>query len=161
MSGLVLKSEKYLDMARRNGKLCAVCVRNASEIHHENVSNINKYYKRHNDFATIPLCKHHHDLRHQVGAHTFWTDAISDKSLEELGGWLAIAAVYITTFLLTTLRNENLITIQDLFLAKDCLGKALHEKKIYEYMDELSKAAFEVVENGEEWNLDCRWLNGR
>jgi len=97
------KNDEYLNFIRKNP--CLVCHLSgrptglAAEAHHESVSTINRHHKRGNDYATVPLCKIHHDQRHAIGFDTFWK-IVGDYLGEREKSPFFIAASLVSMYLL-------------------------------------------------------------
>ena len=67
--------------------------------HHESLGLAFSYYKRGNDYGTLPLCPSHHMERHQIGFDDFW--------LEKTGSVITPILLSIR-FLVKYSRNNNI-----------------------------------------------------
>lgn len=100
------KNPDYLNTIRE--KPCLMCQVSgnstglASEAHHEDVLESNRYAKRSSDYSAVPLCKLHHEQRHAVGFEVFWRavgDYLGEQEAEPFFVAASIVVLYLLDFL--------------------------------------------------------------
>lgn len=141
-----IKNRDYLEEISKTPCVACYFSRNLSPTpttpHHESLGVAFNYYKRGNDYGTLPLCPNHHMERHQIGFDHFW---------EEKTGSVLTPTILSIRFLIKYAADNNIKLSTDVMAeTNEEILYGLPEHKLRELFDTIVAHVHFTNETGED-----------